>query len=117
MTVSLLNNLNGFFARFEAQNNTPAQKTTPPTDDQVLRLSPASVRSTLLRINPCKAAGPDNIPGRVLRDCAEELTDVLTDIFNISRSQAVVPSCFKETTVISPLTARATRSLRVPAGS
>ena len=59
-----------------------------------------SVRSTLLRINPRKAAGPDNIPGRVLKDCAEELTDVLTDIFNISLSQAVVPSCFKETTII-----------------
>ncbi len=40
-------------------------------------------------------AGPDNIPGRVLRDCAVELTDVFTDIFNISLSQAVVPTCFK----------------------
>ncbi len=43
---------------------------------------------------------PDNIPGRVLRDCAVELTDVFTDIFNISLSQAVVPTCFKATTII-----------------
>lgn len=43
---------------------------------------------------------PDNIPGRVLRDCAGELTDVFTDIFNISLSQAVVPTCFKTTTII-----------------
>jgi len=28
--TSLLNNLNSFFAHFEAQNNTPVQKTTPP---------------------------------------------------------------------------------------
>ncbi len=40
------------------------------------------------------------IPGRVLRDCAVELTDVFTDIFNISLSQAVVPTCFKATTII-----------------
>ncbi len=47
-----------------------------------------------------QAPGPDNIPGRVLRDCAVELTDVFTDIFNISLSQAVVPTCFKATTII-----------------
>ncbi len=29
-----------------------------------------------------------------------ELTDVFTDIFNISLSQAVVPTCFKATTII-----------------
>ncbi len=46
-----------------------------------------------------KAAGPDNIPGQVLRDCAEQLTDVLTDIFNISLSQADVPTCLKSTTI------------------
>ncbi len=32
----------------------------------------------LSRINARKALGPDNIPGRVLRDCAVELTDVKT---------------------------------------
>ncbi len=31
---------------------------------------------------------------------AVELTDVFTDIFNISLSQAVVPTCFKATTII-----------------
>lgn len=29
--TSLLNNLNNFFARFEAPNNMPAQKTSPPS--------------------------------------------------------------------------------------
>ncbi len=33
------------------------------------------------------------------KHCAEQLTDVLTDIFNISLSQAVVPTCFKSTTI------------------
>ncbi|KAM7374814.1 hypothetical protein PAMP_007451 [Pampus punctatissimus] len=98
--ITLLNDLNHFFGRFEADNSTPAQKTTPPPGDQVLSLSLASVRRSLSRINTHKAAGPDNIPGRVLKDCAEELTDVLTDIFNTSLSQAVVPTCFKNTTII-----------------
>ncbi len=57
-------------------------------------------RKTLSRINPRKAAGPDNIPGRVPKDCAEQLTDVLTDIFNTSLSQAVIPTCLKSMTII-----------------
>ncbi len=99
-TIPLLDELNAFFARFEAQNSTTAQKTPPPPGDQVMTLSSDSVRRSLSRINARKAPGPDNIPGRVLRDCAVELTDVFTDIFNISLSQAVVPTCFKATTII-----------------
>ncbi len=99
-TIPLLNELNAFFARFEAQNSTTAQKTPPPPGDQVMTLSPDSVRRSLSRINARKAPGPDNIPGRVLRDCAVELTDVFTDIFNISLSQAVVPTYLKATTII-----------------
>ncbi len=82
------------------QNDTPAQKLPTPPNDRALCLSPADVRKTLSRINPRKAAGPDNIPGRVLKDCAAQLTDVLTDIFNTSLSQAVVPTCLKSTTII-----------------
>ncbi len=82
------------------QNDTPAQKLPTPPNDQALCLSPANVRKTLSRINPRKAAGPDNIPGRVQKDCAAQLTDVLTDIFNTSLSQAVVPTCLKSTTII-----------------
>ncbi len=82
------------------QNDTPAQKLPTPPNDQALCLSAADVRKTLSRINPRKAAGPDNIPGRVLKDCAAPLTDVLTDIFNTSLSQAVIPTCLKSTTII-----------------
>ncbi len=98
--TSLPDALNHFYSRFEMQNNTSAQKLPTPPNDQVLCLSPADVRKTLSRINPRKAAGPDNIPGRILKDCAEQLTDVLTDIFNTSLSQAVIPTCLKSTTII-----------------
>ncbi|KAK3535226.1 hypothetical protein QTP70_004775 [Hemibagrus guttatus] len=58
------------------------------------------MRKTLCRVNPWKAAGPDNIPGRVLRECEEQLADVFSDIFNISLSSAVIPTCLKTTTII-----------------
>ncbi|KAK3508016.1 hypothetical protein QTP70_010145 [Hemibagrus guttatus] len=57
-------------------------------------------KRTLCRVNPWKSAGPDNIPGRVLRECAKQLAYIFTDIFNISLSSAVVPTCFKTTTIV-----------------
>ncbi len=78
---SLPDTLNHFYSRFEMQSDTPAQKLPTPPNDQALCLSPADVRKTLSRINPQKAVGPDNIPGRVLKDCAAQLTDVLGSRF------------------------------------
>ncbi|KAK3561274.1 hypothetical protein QTP86_030688, partial [Hemibagrus guttatus] len=90
--------LNNFFGSFEIYNNTQAQEIPPFSHNEAVCLTPVKVKKTLLRINPRKAPGPDNIPGRVLKNCAEDLKDVLTDIFNIS--QAVVLKCFKATTII-----------------
>ncbi|KAK3518582.1 hypothetical protein QTP70_004083 [Hemibagrus guttatus] len=100
--ASLPNALNNFYARFEAQNDVTY------SENQVLCLTMADVRKTLCRINPRKAAGPDNIPGRVLRECAEQLADVFTDIFNIFLSMlkmlpTIVPMCLKTTTIIPVL--------------
>lgn len=60
---------------------------------QVMTLSSARMSKALSRIKAHRAAGPDNIPGRVLKDFVEELTDVLTGIFN-------TPTSFKNTTII-----------------
>ncbi|KAI3375933.1 hypothetical protein L3Q82_016361, partial [Scortum barcoo] len=49
------------------------------------------------QINTRKAPGPDGIPGRALKVCADQLADVFADIFNMSLLQSVVPTCFKET--------------------
>ncbi len=53
------------------------------------------MRRSLSRINARKAPGPDKIPGCELRECAVEVTDVFTDIFNISLSQNVSPHASK----------------------
>ncbi|XP_059801454.1 uncharacterized protein LOC132378514 [Hypanus sabinus] len=61
----------------------------------------AEVRRTVGRVNPCIAAGPDNIPGQVLRHCAAQLTEGLIDISNISLQQPTVLAGFKAATIIS----------------
>ncbi|KAF7711486.1 hypothetical protein C0J45_0469 [Silurus meridionalis] len=107
--ASLPDVLNDLYAWFEGQNNVKTRKTTPLYSDRVLCLSTAEVRKTLCRVNPRKSAGPDNIPGRVLREYAEQLADVFTDIFNISLSSNVVPTCPK-TMIIAPVLKKSTVS-------
>lgn len=63
-----------------------------------LTLTITDVHNALSRINTRKRAGPDNIPGRVLRALAEQ--GVYTDIFNLLLAQAVLPACFKSTTIV-----------------
>ncbi|KAI3367345.1 hypothetical protein L3Q82_026165, partial [Scortum barcoo] len=63
-------------------------------------ISRADVCRTLKRINTRKAPGPDGIPGRALKVCADQLADVFADIFNMSLLQSVVPTCFKETIIV-----------------
>src|SRR4029434_10740693 len=69
-------------------------------DNQPLTLSSTDVCAALSRTNARKAAGPDGIPGRVLRACAGQLTEVLTDIFNMSLAHAAVPTCFKTSSIV-----------------
>ncbi|KAI3362648.1 hypothetical protein L3Q82_001632 [Scortum barcoo] len=52
------------------------------------------------KISSAEAPGPDGIPGRALKVCADQLADVFADIFNMSLLQSVVPTCFKETIIV-----------------
>ena len=70
-------------------------------DDFVITLSAADVSKTLKQVNIHKAAGPDGLPGRVLRVCADQLASVFTDIFNLSLSESVIPTRFKQTTIVT----------------
>lgn len=40
----------------------------------------SDMRVALSRVNAQKAAGPDGVPGRVLRACVVQLTEARTDI-------------------------------------
>ncbi len=96
MSASLSDELNIFHARFES--NSPAEEVQKAQDPCPPVISRADVCRSLKRINTHKAPGPDGIPGRALKMCADQLADVFTDIFNLSLLQSVVPTCFKKTT-------------------
>jgi hypothetical protein len=69
-------------------------------EDCVITFSSADVSKTFKQVNIHKAIGPDGLPGRVLRACADQLASVFTDIFNLSLSESVIPTCFKQTTIV-----------------
>jgi hypothetical protein len=91
INVLLPDKLNNFLARFE--DNTVPQ-TRPATSACGLSFSVTNVSKTFKHVNPRKAAGPDGIPSRFLRACADQLAGVFTDIFNQSLSQSAVRTCF-----------------------
>ena len=93
--ASFPDELNSFYARFDRDNQEAAIKAVLTSDHQPLTLSSTDMCAALSRINARKAAGPDGIPGRMLRACAGQLTEVLTDIFNLSLAQAAPPCASK----------------------
>ena len=82
--TSLLDELNNFYARFEASNTETCMRASADPDDCVIRLSAADVSKTVKKVNIHKAAGPDGLPGSVLRARDDQLASVFTDIFNLS---------------------------------
>ncbi|KAM9832695.1 uncharacterized protein ACBR49_019971 [Aulostomus maculatus] len=88
----------------QPQTDDQITRLTPPPDDTPLSVTTADVRKTFQGINPRKAAGPDNIPGRVLRDCAQQLSEVLADTSQVLSS---VPTCLKTATIV-PVPKRST---------
>ena len=98
--TSLPDKLNHIYTRFEAGNTEACIRASAIPDDCVIKLSIANVSKTFKQVNIHKAAGPDGIPGRVLRACADQLAGVFTDIFNMSLIESVISKCFKQTTIV-----------------
>ncbi len=102
IAASLPDELNTFYARFEADNTTHTESAHTAAAEEVspLSLSFADVTRSFKRVNIRKAVGPDGIPGSVLKACTFQLARVFTDIFNLSLSLSVVPVCFKKSTIV-----------------
>lgn len=96
--ASLAEKLNYFFARLEVDQ--PGAPILTPGAYEAWTVEEWQVRCILRSINTRKAAGPDGISGRVLKDCADQLAGVLTRIFNQSLSQVTVPLCLKSSIVV-----------------
>ena len=73
-----------FYARFEASNTEACLRAPAVPGDCVISLSVADVSMTFKQVNIHKDVGPDGLPGRVLKACADQLASVITGIFNLS---------------------------------
>jgi hypothetical protein len=99
--TSLPDKLNYFYARFEVSKTEACMRASAVPDDCVITLSVADVSKTFKQVNIHKAAGPDGLPGCVLRAYADQLANVFTDIFNLSLNESVILTCFKQTTIVT----------------
>ncbi|KAK1789915.1 hypothetical protein P4O66_002245 [Electrophorus voltai] len=119
---SLANELNTFFARFEATSSSANANSAnansasansngtigaangacaePTIEQRPLIITESDVRRVFKRVNTRKAVGPDGICGRVLKACADQLAPVFTDIFILSLMLGIVLSSFKRSTIV-----------------
>ena len=64
--ISLPDELNYFYAHFEASNTEACMRASAVLDDCVITLSVADKNKTFKHVNIHKDAGPDRLPGHVL---------------------------------------------------
>ena len=87
---------------------------TPPSEDPVpdkgtspfpsipnLIIHQEGVFKQLNQLNPSKACGPDELPPRLLKTVAEELSPALTVLFQQSIDSGTVPSQWRQAVVTS----------------
>ncbi|KAK0146882.1 putative RNA-directed DNA polymerase from transposon BS [Merluccius polli] len=101
-STSLPNDLNSFYTRFEKDNSTQLESiiSTLRPDDSGLIINTSEVVRALKRTKKNTAPGPDNICGRTLWHCAEQLGGVFQHLFQGSLTSSTVPAMWKNSTVI-----------------
>ena len=71
----------------------------PTVTIDFIHLETQEIYSILKTLHVGKACGPDMINNRILREIADSVSPVLTDIFNTSLSTAKVPDIWKQSNV------------------
>ena len=98
--AKLFNNF--FYSNFSSTAN---DSNLPPINEVrnqhlcSLNVSIAETRLVLDNIDPNKATGPDNISGRILKECSKEISPSLTALFNLSLRTGLVPLLWKSANV------------------
>ena len=84
----------------------------PPFDrDPPFTVQPDNIVRILSRSIIRKAAGPDQITPRLLRNCASQLADVFAHIFNWSLRVCRLPKCYKDSIIVPVPKKKAIKSL------
>ncbi len=101
-STSLPDDLNSFYTRFESDNSTQLDviRSELNLDNSAFTFSTQDVVRSLRRTRESSSPGPDNISGRVLRHCAQQLGDVFRILFQSSMDSSTVPQLWKHSTVI-----------------
>ena len=85
--------------------STPLPTASPFTtfsnySENPLVVSGGSVRKKVSKLNSCKAKGPDNIRGWLLKEHADILAGPVSDILNYSYREGRLPSLWKHSDVV-----------------
>ena len=99
--ANILNNQ--FFSVFTLEDTSSLPVTNPITSDKINKLiiSPDGVKKQLLNLDDNKASGPDQLPPWFLKAYADNLYEMLCDIFSTSVKLGSIPSRWKEANICS----------------
>ena len=96
--------LNAYYSSvFTSEGGTLTAPAFPPRTEESLMdvvFDVKKVEETLLGLDPNKAAGPDGIDGRTMKECAKELAPLLYQVYRKSMDTAEVPTQWKEANVV-----------------
>ena len=103
-SINYANELNHFHNRFDCHDFTAEindlLQLPLDTSEPFLSVSENDVRHHFHRLNPSKAAGPDNVSCRILKNCSCQLSFIYTFIFNLCFTTQTVPSIWKQSCII-----------------
>ena len=91
----LLKQFSSVFTREDTSKPIPNIKDSSFPSIENISIQEAGVLKLLQGINVNKAAGPDNLPNKLLKTCAEEIAPLLTNIFQLSLNSSVLPFDWK----------------------
>ncbi|KAI8487032.1 hypothetical protein Bbelb_352920 [Branchiostoma belcheri] len=85
-------------SEFKDRCSLPGSRDNFPSMDDI-KISTAGIEKLLAKLNPAKAAGPDGITPRELKELAKELSPIVTIIYQSSLRTGQVPQDWKEALV------------------
>ena len=83
----------------EDKTNVPIPDGVPYPDMPDIEIKLPGIEKLLRQLNPNKAAGPDNIPAKILKTCSLELAPLLSTLFTKTLKEGKIPSDWKEANV------------------
>ena len=97
--ADILNNQFSSVFTQEPKDNLPDLGISTHPEMTPITINEADVRKLLQNIKPHRAAGPDNIPARILREAANNLAPAMTILFQAPIDQGTLPDDWKTANV------------------